>query len=220
MKKMIILTLSMIVIVAIAASWYNVSANRILSDVNSPTDTATITATALPATLSTTPYVDELLEAEEEQTAQSPIDQAEAILANQQTDMDEASELSPSQSTTNSKGNGWRQGSQNDPSTSSATATNQEIITIKGMVDQFISPQLTLTTDLGQIIYIQIGNLSASNGAMLDLVPGEYVTVNGWYNQVGEFTANQITLNSSGTTFSIRNQSGRPDWAGKGQGKQ
>ena len=158
MKKIIILTLSMIVIVAIAASWYNVSANRILSDENSPTDTATITATALPATLSTTPYVDEPLEAEEAQTAQSPVDQAEAILANQQTDMDEASELSPSQSTTNSKGNGRRQGSQNDLSTSPATATNQEIITITGMVDQFISPQLTLTTDLGQIIYIQIGN--------------------------------------------------------------
>lgn len=220
MKKIIILTLSMIVIVAIAASWYNVSANRILSDENSPTDTATIIATALPATLSTTPYVDEPLEAEEAQTAQSPVDQAEAILTNQQTDMDEASELSTSQSTANSKGNGWRQGSQNDLSTSSATATNQEIITITGMVDQFISPQLTLTTDLGQIIYIQIGNLSASNGAMLDLVPGEYVTVTGWYNQVGEFTANQITLNSSGTTFSIRNQSRRPEWAGKGQGKQ
>ena len=220
MKKLIVLTLSMIVIVAIAASWYNVSANRILTDENSPTDTATITATTLPATLSTTPYIDEPLEAEEAQTAQSPEDLVEAIQANQQVEMDEPSVLSPSPSTTNSKGNGWRQSSQSNPNSSSSTVTDQENITLTGIVDQFISPQLTLITDLGQVIYIQLGNLSASDGTVLDLIPGEYVTVTGWYNQVGEFTANQITLNSSGITFTIRNQTGRPDWAGKRQGKQ
>ena len=220
MKKLIILALSLIVITAIAASWYNVSANRILTDENSPTDTATITATALPATLSTTPYVDEPLEAEEAQTAQSPEDLVSAIQTNQQVEMSETSVLPPSQSTTNSKGNGWRQNSQSNLNLSSSTVTNQENITLTGVVDQFISQQLTLITDLGQVIYIQVGNLSASNGEVLDLVPGEYVTVTGLYNQVGEYTANQITLNSSGTTFTIRNQSGRPDWAGKGQGKQ
>ena len=79
---------------------------------------------------------------------------------------------------------------------------------------------MTLTTSDGQNMIVQTANLITTDGTALDLSPGEQVTVTGWYNSTGSITANQIINNSTGLTYSARKQSGRPEWAGKGQGNQ
>jgi hypothetical protein len=92
----------------------------------------------------------------------------------------------------------------------------QEWVTLQGVVSEYLAPDFTLLLADGQIIQAQLGNISFVESLGLNLKVGESVSVMGFYDPEGGFAVGQITLQSSGETFILRNDQGRPAWAGGG----
>jgi hypothetical protein len=90
----------------------------------------------------------------------------------------------------------------------------QEWVTLQGVVSDYLPPNLTLLLDDGQTIQAQLGNTGFIESLGLNLQAGEYVTVVGFDDPEGGFAVGQITLQSSGETFILRNELGQPAWAG------
>lgn len=90
----------------------------------------------------------------------------------------------------------------------------QEWVTLLGTVSSYNPPELTLTTIDGQEWSVQLSNVNYLNEIGFSLIEGETVTVKGFYDHDGGFTAGEITLQSGETTYTLRDQSGRPEWAG------
>jgi hypothetical protein len=98
----------------------------------------------------------------------------------------------------------------------SQSATSSEI---HGTVSAYEYGVLTLQSDDGQIVGVELGNQNYV--ASLGFAPqiGEGVTVYGFPGEQGLFTAITITLDGTGQVFTFRESTGRPTWAGgNGQG--
>ncbi|MBN1146687.1 MAG: hypothetical protein JXA78_05490 [Anaerolineales bacterium] len=89
----------------------------------------------------------------------------------------------------------------------------QEWITLQGVVSDYIAPDFILLTDDGQSIPAQLGNLSYIETIGLSLQDGERVSIVGYYDPNGGLAIGQISL-SNGQTFTLRDDLGRPLWAG------
>ena len=92
----------------------------------------------------------------------------------------------------------------------------QEWVTYTGTVSGYAAPNFSLVTGDGQTIAAQLGNLNYVNSLGLALVEGESVTVTGFLDPEGALAVGQITLASSGQTYTLRGEQGRPMWAGGG----
>jgi hypothetical protein len=90
----------------------------------------------------------------------------------------------------------------------------QEWVTLSGIVSNYIPPNFTLLTSDGQSIEAQLGNLSYVTGLGLELQEGQQVSLTGYYDPSGSLAVGQITLADSGQTFDLRDELGRPMWAG------
>lgn len=213
MKKFFVLILSVIMLSAISVSWYNVSANKTSDEISSPTN---LLITEGKSNAITNDQLSDLPQASESTIS------ATAIPITESGSLESAGLLENSlpQTATNTYGNGRSQGGQTSTNDAGINSSTQELTTITGIVSTYVAPQLTLTTNEGQEIIIQVRNLISTDGSTLNLTPGEQVTITGWYNNLGSMTANQIFLHATGTTFTTSNQTGRPEWAGKGQGNQ
>jgi len=77
---------------------------------------------------------------------------------------------------------------------------------------------VSLTLDDGQALYVQLGNPSYVQSIGFAPQIGEAVSVNGFIGDQNSYNAITITLDSNGQTFTFRDASGRPSWAG-GSGK-
>lgn len=215
MKKFIVLILSAIILVAISVSWYNVSANKAFEETNLTSETPNAIETSIAFAKNQPSDIPESFEAPGLETAVpnpeiSPAESAELLDSNA---LD--NQLPPTSASSYSAAG--RQGGQTYKNNTGLN-NNQELITISGIVGSFVAPQLTLTTSDGQNVVIQVGNFFSADGTALNLVPGEQITITGWYNSTGSLTANQILVDASGVIFTASRQSGRPEWAGKGQG--
>jgi hypothetical protein len=90
--------------------------------------------------------------------------------------------------------------------------------TLHGTVSAYAYGTLTIVTDDGQTVGIQLGN--SNYVASLGFAPqvGQGVTVIGFPGDQGLFSATSITVDG-GTTYTFREATGRPAWAGgKGNG--
>lgn len=89
-----------------------------------------------------------------------------------------------------------------------------EWITFEGTVNDYVPPSLTLLTDDGQYLVVELGNTNYIANLGLNLENGTRVSGIGFYDTNGGLTVGQITLDATGTTFSLRDDMGRPLWAG------
>jgi hypothetical protein len=90
----------------------------------------------------------------------------------------------------------------------------QEWVTLSGTVSSYVPPNFTLLTSDGQSIEAQLGNLSYVTSLGLELQEVQQVSLTGYYDPSGSLAVGQITLSDSGQTFELRDELGRPMWAG------
>ena len=77
---------------------------------------------------------------------------------------------------------------------------------------------LSLTLDDGSAFYVQLGNSRYSQSIGFAPAVGEGVTVYGFPGDQGAYSAITVTLDSTAQVYSFRDATGRPLWAGKGNG--
>ncbi len=88
---------------------------------------------------------------------------------------------------------------------------------LHGTVSAYAYGTLALVTDDGQTVGVQLGNQSYVASLGFNPQVGQALTVSGFPGEQGLFSATSITLDN-GVTFTFRESSGRPGWAG-GKGK-
>ena len=123
------------------------------------------------------------------------------------------------------RGNGGQgQTTNTTPGTPQANITQTE--TIAGVVQSFDGVGISVTTDDGAPLWVQLGQSRyvSAQGAVYNA--GDHVTVTGFYEN-GQFQASSVVNDTTGQTLNLRDASGRPLWAGgaggnggKGQGGQ
>ncbi len=127
------------------------------------------------------------------------------------------------QGTSNGAG-GQGQTTNPNPGTPQANITQTE--TIAGVVQSFDGVGISVTTDDGAPLWVQLGQSRyvSAQGAVYNA--GDHVTVTGFYEN-GQFQASSVVNDTTGQTLNLRDASGRPLWAGgaggnggKGQGGQ
>ena len=93
----------------------------------------------------------------------------------------------------------------------------EEWFTLAGQVTSVDTTGLTLQTDDGQTLSIDLGPewFWSDQGVTLDA--GERVTVQ-VFDEDGEIKIGQIRRESDGTLLQLRDDDGRPLWAGRGRG--
>ena len=121
----------------------------------------------------------------------------------------------------NGQGNGAQgsNGQGNTTGTGIPQANISGATTVHGIVNSFDQMGLSLTLDDGSAFYVQLGNLRYSQSIGFAPAVGEGVTVNGFADDQGSYSAITVTLNSTAQTYSFRDETGRPLWSGgNGQG--
>ena len=121
-------------------------------------------------------------------------------------------------------GGGYRGGQNNTiipaPLTDSTLSQPQADITgastIYGSVSAYNTVNLTVQTNDGQSVVVQLGNLSYAQTLGFNPQIGQSVTVYGFPGDQGLFSAISVTVD--GQAFAFRDELGRPLWAG-GNGK-
>jgi len=94
-------------------------------------------------------------------------------------------------------------------------ASQNESITLHGVVSNYAAPTFTLITDDGQSIAVQLGNQRFVTDLGIVLQEGDVVTLVGFYETSDSFAASTLTLDASGQIYTLRDQAtGRPIWAG------
>jgi hypothetical protein len=116
------------------------------------------------------------------------------------------------------QGNGNQRGGQgngqaNGSGVPQAQANLREVSTVSGVVQAYAYGTLTLLTDDGQTLGVQLGNQNYVNSLGFNPQPGQHLSVTGFTGDQGLFTAITITLDD-GTTYTFRQETGRPGWAG------
>jgi hypothetical protein len=91
--------------------------------------------------------------------------------------------------------------------------------TVHGTVSAYNYGTLTVQTDDGQALGVQLGNSNYATSLGFAPQIGEGVTVNGFTGDQGLFSAISVTLDN-GQVYTFRDAAtGRPAWAGGGNGK-
>jgi hypothetical protein len=121
----------------------------------------------------------------------------------------------------NGNGGGNGQAVQTDPSLAGSGVPQADIsdaVTVHGVVSSYDTMGLSFTTDDGQAVYVDTGNLRYSQSLGFAPVAGEGVTVVMFYGDQGVNSAISITMDATGATYTFRNELGQPLWSG-GNGK-
>jgi len=113
---------------------------------------------------------------------------------------------------------GQGQGGQGQGGSGVPQANISGATTVHGVINSLDGFGVSLTLDDGQALYVQLGNPSYVQSIGFAPQIGEAVSVNGFIGDQNSYNAITITLDSNGQTFTFRDASGRPSWAG-GSGK-
>ncbi len=92
--------------------------------------------------------------------------------------------------------------------------------TVHGTVSTYSYGTLTIQTDDGQSLGVQLGN--SNYATTIGFVPqaGDKLTVYGFTGDEGLFSAITITMDGTGKVYTFRDATtGRPAWAGGGKGQ-
>jgi hypothetical protein len=92
--------------------------------------------------------------------------------------------------------------------------------TVHGTVGTYSYGTLTIQTDDGQSLGVQLGNSNYATTLGFAPQEGDKLTVYGFTSDEGLFSAITITMDGTGKVYTFRDAiSGRPAWAGGGKGQ-
>ncbi len=94
----------------------------------------------------------------------------------------------------------------------------EEWITVNGVVQSLDGTVLTLGTGAGELIEVTLGQPGYWEAQSVSLAPGDAVVVEGFYEDEASLEARSLTLAATGQTVVLRDESGRPMWAGGRRG--
>jgi hypothetical protein len=114
------------------------------------------------------------------------------------------------------QGQGYRagQGAGGQGQLAQEQASDVALVTIEGTVVQV--SELVIETADAQQVQIGLGPNQYREAQGFDLVLGEQLRVSGHWED-GEFKAGEVVKLESGERIVLRDQSGRPMWAGQGR---
>lgn len=90
--------------------------------------------------------------------------------------------------------------------------------TIQGIVAGATGDLVEIRAASGEVIPLEGQPLRYALEQGLDLAVGDAVALSG-YDEAGEFKIGRVTCPDDGTSVTLRDASGRPGWAGRGQGR-
>jgi hypothetical protein len=91
--------------------------------------------------------------------------------------------------------------------------------TLHGLLNGVGAKGLSITTDEGQRLYVQIGSVRFNQSLGFAPQVGERVTIVGFVSEQGLFRAMTVTSESNGQVYHFRDSAGQPLWTqGEGQG--
>ncbi len=91
-------------------------------------------------------------------------------------------------------------------------------VTVHGVVTAYDGMGISFTADDGQVMYVDTGNMRYSQSIGFAPVAGDGMTVVMFYGNQGTNSAISVTMDATGMTYTFRNETGQPLWAG-GNGK-
>jgi hypothetical protein len=97
-----------------------------------------------------------------------------------------------------------------------ADVTAEEWLTVQGTVVSVADDLVEIRTAAGEVIPFEGRPLSFAQEKGFSLQVGDAVKLAG-FDEDGEFKIGQVTSLSSGASITLRDASGRPGWAGRGQ---
>lgn len=105
------------------------------------------------------------------------------------------------------------QGQTTNPNPGTPQANITQTVTIAGVVQSFDGVGLSLSTDDGAPLWVQLGQSRYVSAQGVTFNTGDHVTVTGFYEN-GQFQASIVVNDTTGQTLTLRDGSGRPLWAG------
>ena len=112
------------------------------------------------------------------------------------------------------RGNGGQgQTTNTTPGTPQANIT--QTVTIAGVVQSFDGVGISLITDDGAPLWVQLGQSRYVSAQGAVYTARDHVTATGFYEN-GQFQASSVVNDTTGQTLTLRDASGRPLWAGGG----
>ena len=115
-------------------------------------------------------------------------------------------------------GNGWGQGSESATGDQLGTGQAQvtEWVTLQGTIVSVDQNALVAETGAGEQVVIENRPWLFAQEQGFSAQAGDEVTLTGFY-EGDAFEVGQITDTTNGKTVSLRDQDGRPGWAGRGR---
>ena len=123
-------------------------------------------------------------------------------------------------------GNGQQGGNGNGNSGSNGQAGQSQVgsgvpqanisgaVTVHGAVNSYDGMGISFTADDGQALYVDTGNMRYSQSLGFAPVAGEGMTVVMFLGDQGTNSAISVTMDATGMTYTFRNETGQPLWAG------
>ena len=123
-------------------------------------------------------------------------------------------------------GNGQQGGNGNGNSGSNGQAGQSQVgsgvpqanisgaVTVHGVVNSYDGMGISFTADDGQALYVDTGNMRYSQSLGFAPVVGEGMTVVMFLGDQGTNSAISVTMDATGMTYTFRNETGQPLWAG------
>jgi hypothetical protein len=157
------------------------------------------------------------------QTVAQTTAQTQAVAGNGQGNGGQGQVQTGTQTQGQGRGNGG-QGQTTNPNPGTPQANITQTVTIAGVVQSFDGVGISVITDDGAPLWVQLGQSRYVSAQGAVYTAGDHVTATGFYEN-GQFQASSVVNDTTGQTLTLRDASGRPLWAGgaggnggKGQG--
>jgi hypothetical protein len=102
---------------------------------------------------------------------------------------------------------------------SESVAVSQEWLSVSGVVQSIDGSLMIVQAELGDVIEVTLGQSGYWEAQGLSLAAGDAVVVEGFYEDEDTLSARSLTLVSTGQTVVLRDDNGRPMWAGGRRGE-
>jgi len=94
----------------------------------------------------------------------------------------------------------------------------QEWLSVTGVVESVEGTELVLRTESGGLVEVTLGQAGYWDAQGISLVRGDVVVVEGLSGDGSSLEVRSVTLLSTGQTVVLRDENGRPMWAGGRRG--
>lgn len=125
----------------------------------------------------------------------------------------------------NGSGGRWQDGSRGGrwsgagTQASESQAVPQEWLSVGGVVQSIDGSLMLLQAESGDVIEVTLGQSGYWEAQGMGLAAGDAVVVEGFYEDEDTLSALSLSLVSTGQTVVLRDDSGRPMWAGGRRGE-